>query len=204
MQCNDTNIQNNNTSHRHSVVYNIFSYASCLPLAGRCSGCVVWPALCSATRVLCRPLPRLLLTPPRGARSWLLETDVLPASVKTGLVWAAVSSWGEAVGSSVTTGRTFVAQAAHREYFTFQYDRAKRGPSTVVTSCFLIIKLRLNRIPIGLGCWGCFLFPKKLSACKNCDKSLEEARLPGMMWPGPSMQQFPSCTCTQHTVMAAP
>ena len=98
MQCNDTNIQNNNTSHRHSVVYNIFSYASCLPLAGRCSGCVVWPALCSATRVLCRPLPRLLLTPPRGARSWLLETDVLPASVKTGLVWAAVSSWGEEVG----------------------------------------------------------------------------------------------------------
>ena len=48
---------------------------------------------------------------------------------------------------------------------------------------------------------GLFLIPKK-SACKNCDKSLEEVLLPGIMWrPGPSMQQFPSCT--QHTVMEA-
>ena len=81
-----------------TVLYTTYFPRHPAALAGRCSGCVVWPALCSAARVLCRPLPRLLLTPLRGARSWSLETDVLPASVKTGLVWAAVSSWGEEVG----------------------------------------------------------------------------------------------------------
>ena len=90
MQKYKTKILDTSLHSIDTVLYNIFSWASCLPLAGRCSGCVVWmwPTLGSyiVPHVSSAAHSHASSSPPRGARSWSLETDILPQSVKTCLV----------------------------------------------------------------------------------------------------------------------
>ena len=129
MQKYKTKILDTSLHSIDTVLYNIFSWASCLPLAGRCSGCVVWmwPALgsSSAIRVLCRTLPRILLTTTWSAVTVTGNRHFTPVSKNlSGLSCSELlGRGGGELTSSVTTGRTFVAQAAHREYSTFQYDK---------------------------------------------------------------------------------